>query len=320
MGETTGSVNQTNATPAATGLTSDPAVKQIVSNIVQTRAEMSETIAALQEKLDPERLKEQVKHTIKERATEAYDSAKQGIRQATVRKAEQVMANVSDTFSDFTQRTGTAVKDGGTSVAQYARQNSIPLALVGVGLGMLAYSSRRNRTYEVGYGSDLSSSSSNSFDGVTAGLRDRARAAADATTSAVSSATQSVRDAANSATDTAREQFGKLSDTATQQLGRLSDTATQRAQVARDQVTSTWNANPLAVGIAALAAGAILGTCLPSTQVEQEYMGDARDQLLDRAKSAARDTMDKVQHVAEEATNTVKEVAEREGLTQAAHV
>lgn len=50
---------------------------------------MSQTIDALQEKLDPARIAEQVKEQIRERATEAYDSAKESIRDATIGRAER---------------------------------------------------------------------------------------------------------------------------------------------------------------------------------------------------------------------------------------
>lgn len=52
--------------------------------------------------------------------------------------------------------------------------------------------------------------------------------------------------------------------------------------------------NPLAVGAAAVAIGAAVGLALPGTQIEQEYMGEASEKIVDRAQQVARDAMDKV--------------------------
>ena len=45
--------------------------------------------------------------------------------------------------------------------------------------------------------------------------------------------------------------------------------------------------NPLAVGAVAMAVGAAVGLALPETRREQELMGDARDRVVDNAKSMA---------------------------------
>jgi ElaB/YqjD/DUF883 family membrane-anchored ribosome-binding protein len=214
------------------------------------------------------------------------------------------MANVSDTVSEMTNRTGVAMRDSGSSLIDYVRENPVPLALVGLGLGMLAFSTRRTRTptYDTtytteseGYGYGYSGSNAGS-EGVS--LADRAQGVVNQASTAVSSAAGSVRDAASNAADTARHHFN-----------RISDQAVQRAQVARDQFSSTMNDNPVSLGIVALAAGAIIGLSLPTTRVEQEYMGDAREELFDRAKSAAHDAVEKVQNIAEQAAESVKNVA-----------
>ncbi len=75
---------------------------QIRSEIGRTRTELSETVNALQEKLDPARLKERVKEEVREKAAEAYDAAKNTVREATVGRAEKIMANVSERVSGVT--------------------------------------------------------------------------------------------------------------------------------------------------------------------------------------------------------------------------
>jgi uncharacterized protein YjbJ (UPF0337 family) len=69
--------------------------------------------------------------------------------------------------------------------------------------------------------------------------------------------------------------------------------------------------NPLAVGAVALALGAAVGLAIPSTQIENRYMGEARNNLLHKAEETARDAVGKVQKVAGEVTETVKEEAKK---------
>jgi hypothetical protein len=45
--------------------------------------------------------------------------------------------------------------------------------------------------------------------------------------------------------------------------------------------------NPIGFGIAALAAGAAVGLSAPETETENQWMGDTRDALIDRAKEMA---------------------------------
>src|SRR5215217_7731944 len=104
--------------------------EQIRAEIEDTRAEMSQTINEIQERLSPEHLMGQVKETV---------------REATVGKVERVMDKVGETISGVTEpalevagRAGTVIKEAGTSVGNSVWRNPIPVALIGLGIGMLA--------------------------------------------------------------------------------------------------------------------------------------------------------------------------------------
>lgn len=252
-------------------------------------------------------------------AAEAYDTAKNTVREATLGKAEEIMANVSETVSDVTERAGTAVKDTSSSVARYIRENPVPFTLVGVGLGMLALHGRRRESRPYGFERSRVSTPEASFADrarQTAGglgntvreaagdVADRARATAQRTSSAASSATAGLREAVSSAADTTR-----------QQLSSATDQARQGARVASDWFSSTLHENPLALGVAALAAGALFGLSLPTTRIEGEYLGEVRDHLVEGAKSVAQEAAEKVQRVTQDAGRTLIDTAQKEGLT-----
>jgi ElaB/YqjD/DUF883 family membrane-anchored ribosome-binding protein len=282
--------------------------EQIRSGIEQTRADLSETIDALHEKLDPARIAEQVKDQIRDKATEAYDTAKNAVKEATIGKAEKIMSNVSETVSNMSEtvtnatgRAGTAVKDTSSSIAQYIRDNPVPFALIGIGAGMLALSTRRKDRsgYDWGRNADddvYGRSGTGDWNTGETSLTDRAQEVAG-------SAASSVRNVAASAADTTREQFNQVSDQ-----------ARQSARVASDRFKTVLQDNPMAVGVAVLAAGAIVGLSLPTTRVENEYLGEARDRLVGQAKSAAHEAAEKVQRVTSEAGRTLKDAAQKEGL------
>ena len=130
MGETTDQVKALD-NPTKADEASDNDASHIRSNIEQTRAELSDTISALQHKLDPAHIAEQVKEQIRDKASEAFETAKQTVKEATIGKARKIVASVSETVSQVTGRAGEAVMDTSSSLVQYVRDNPIPFGLIG---------------------------------------------------------------------------------------------------------------------------------------------------------------------------------------------
>ena len=65
----------------------------------------------------------------------------------------------------------------------------------------------------------------------------------------------------------------------------------------------------------ALALGAAAGMAIPETPQEQRWLGQARDRVVDKAQQTAQEVGQKVQAVAHEAMDTVREQARSQGLT-----
>ncbi len=137
--------------------------------------------------------------------------------------------------------------------------------------------------------------------------------------------------------ETAREKAGELKDKAgdfvssasektshamhslgdrAQQLGRSASSGLRRA---RYQSRDLMRENPMVLGLAAVAAGALLGSLIPETDKENELMGEAKDKLAGQAREMAHEGMDKVRNVAsavgEAVKDTAQEAATSEGLT-----
>jgi hypothetical protein len=64
--------------------------------------------------------------------------------------------------------------------------------------------------------------------------------------------------------------------------------------------------NPLGLGIAAAAAGFVVGTLLPSTTMENERLGEVSDQVGEKAREAGQEALDRTKEVAREAVDTAR--------------
>src|SRR5215218_9702801 len=108
--------------------------QQIKAQIEETRSQMGETIDAIQERLSIANIQEQVSETV----SSAIESAKDTAYDATIGKAVNFMKNVGDGVSH-------------SGAFRTVKQNPLPLALIGLGTGLLVYQSySKKSTYRSG--------------------------------------------------------------------------------------------------------------------------------------------------------------------------
>jgi Protein of unknown function (DUF3618) len=75
--------------------------------------------------------------------------------------------------------------------------------------------------------------------------------------------------------------------------------------------------NPIGLGIAAAAAGFVVGTLLPSTDVEDERLGEVSDQVGDKAREAGQEALDRTKDVAREAVESARDTAGERSSSEA---
>jgi len=302
--------------------------------IDQTRVEMSTTIDALQEKLNPDRLKEQMAETVqeqvaavREQVTEAVqehvDAVKGSIHDATIGRAEEMVSNV-----------------GRSGLVETIKQNPIPAALAGLGLGWLWMNRHQGRAgesggYNVGRGQMYRAGASGYGPGQGYG---RGQAYYGGNQGGDQSIGDKVGDVAGQAKETVTDTAGQVKETVTDTAGQVKDRVGQFADQAQDQVGEwggqvqygaqnawsrferTLHENPMGVSAAAIALGLAVGMSLPETPFEDKLMGETRDNVMEKAQSTAQETMQKVGQVAQQvqqtATETVKDEAQKQDLTQ----
>lgn len=153
----------------------------------------------------------------------------------------------------------------------------VPAALAGIGLAWLAFADSNGHEYDdYSYGENQWSS------------------ADDDSESAMSHVKDTVSDAASSVSETAEEMTAQARDYARDASMRARRTG-RRAQSELQRMTRE---NPLAVGAGALLLGALVGLAIPETESENEWLGETRDSMVDKAQQMARDATNRAQDAA----------------------
>ncbi|HUQ33148.1 MAG TPA: DUF3618 domain-containing protein [Pyrinomonadaceae bacterium] len=319
--------------PALVGAAPEDA-DQIRAQIEETRAGMGQTIDAIQERLSPETLKEQAKEQVdvlteqakdklKETVQETVQTAKDAVYDATIGKVGEAMKNAGESVSDAVQQVGTTIRDTGSSIARNVRRNPLPFTLIGLGAGLLLL--RRNRPRSESYG-DYDGGGDRAYERGRTNIQGQSSGGVSRAASAVGDFAGSVPEsdsnvaggAMNTVSNTVsrtRDQVSNLAGRTADQISNLGTHIQHGARRVQDQYRQSVQEKPLAVGAVALAAGAAVGLMLPSTRVEDQWMGETRENFTQLAEQAARGTFEKVQHVASEAGRAARKEAEYQGLT-----
>ncbi len=104
-----------------------------------------------------------------------------------------------------------------------------------------------------------------------------------------------VKDTAHRAGDTVRETYestktraGEAYDSAATKTGEIYARARGRAAAAGHRTAETVNNNPLTTIIGGLAVGMLIGSLLPKTRREREWLGPYGSEITGRARDAAQ--------------------------------
>jgi ElaB/YqjD/DUF883 family membrane-anchored ribosome-binding protein len=257
--------------------------EDIKARIEETRANMGETIDAIQERLSLSNISEQVS----EQVTNVIETAKDTVYDATIGKAVKFMNSIGTDISS-------------SKVVTTMRSNPLPFILIGVGAGMLAYgglgSQKRGRAASYRY---RSSEAYRGLEGESTGSHGTLGSAAESVTDTAGSAYNAVTDAAGRA-------YSGIGDAA----HRVYEKAGEFGHRAHETYDHYLDEKPWAIGAIALVAGAAVGLALPTTRYEGELMGEARLNLMNKAQEAAADLMGKARDAASEAGRTLKDEAQ----------
>jgi ElaB/YqjD/DUF883 family membrane-anchored ribosome-binding protein len=282
---------------------------RIRADIEQTRAAMGDTLNAIQERLSPERLKAQ---------------AKESIREATIGRVEKMARKAGDKAGDT-----------GRGLLDVARDNPVPLALIGIGAGWLLYNSKKRTTRRPDYDrTAIGYESAYTGDGAytaahDSGMKARAEQVAHKVTDKVSQ----VRETVSAKASSTAHHLGEVASDVSHQVENAAETVARTVNDRLHHVESSagsaalqarykYEETPWVGAAVAIALGAAAGLAIPGTRREQDLLGETRDDLVDRAKEIGREKLQAVRRVAEgvveETREAVREYSREEGLTSSA--
>jgi Protein of unknown function (DUF3618) len=259
----------------------DPEVEAKAAEIEATREEMTSTVEAIGEKLDPANIVEDAKETV---------------REATVGKVE----TMAEDAGQMVGQAGANVQSAGSTIIETIKQNPIPAAMAGVALGWLVThratgNGSRGRWDQGDYRAYGSSGDRGWYaqgrQGAYAGDGGYDEQRAFDTRSSTGS-----RGWQGSDQGGVGEKVADVADSVGQTVGQMPDRIGEGAQGLGQQAQRVLHESPLAVGAAAVAVGAAIGLALPSTRVEQEVLGSTTSKLVDSVEQTATETMQQVRN------------------------
>lgn len=293
MGETTDTTVSRAAVAPDPMQMDDP--NAIRNEIESTRAQMGATIDEIQDRLSPENLKNQAQEAI-------YD--------ATVGKVENLASNAQ--FE---------VQNMGNSLMQTIRDNPMPAALAGFGLAWLfASGSNNNNRQNTRYGSPYPQNPPRNYayqaragweqSSTQSALNDAQRTAQQKANQLQNKAQRAANQAQNQAQDAVenvQESAQQLADQAQQQWNQAQYEAEMRARQAQRTFYNQVEENPLLVGALAMGAGALIGMSLPTTQLENQYLGEYSDSAMEQVQETASQLTTQAKEAALQVKDTVVE-------------
>lgn len=310
------------------------------AQVEQTRAELTDTIDQIKDRLSPQNLVAEAKEATVGKAqevlSEAVDSAKEKAATVTT-AAKNAINDAVATAKPMLRNAGETVKETGVSIVETIKLNPLPAAITGFGLAWLLMSAHRQSATASNYGRGESDAyelpSDTDADRFTTSTDEFGAQNNFATSGApsgtlsdtVSSKLDTMKDSLSDAKDKVTKSASDMAHNVAQKASDLGGQAKDQAQRAVGATGDFFQSYPLAMGAIALLAGAAIGLMIPGTEPENRLMGETRDRLKDQATEQLHQVADKVQNVAQTAYNTakntvqqtVRDEARNQGLTTA---
>jgi len=303
--------------PSENDTDADRRVSEIRQEIDHTRAEMTETIDAIQDRLKPRNI---------------VANATERVKAATTGRVREMADTAAETAQDVMNQT----RDTAGGVVQSVQQNPVPAALIAVGAAWLmmnrsgstdrsvgrGYRSAppRNRTYSQGGDGIVSTVRSNPIPAMLAGaglgwLMYSGRETQGSGNGGYAGGyrwsehepaqqrnQQSSRTPGEGLASSVSESASTIASRAKDYVDDTSEELQYQGRRAQNQLQRMLDESPLLVGAGALLIGTALGLAVPETEVENQWMGDARDTVRDTV-------IERTQDIAQSATSQVQQAA-----------
>ena len=226
-------------------------------------------------------------------AAGTVQSSLSGAAEAAQRQASNVTGAVADTMRQTAGTVGDTMTQTAATVGDTVRQTA---ATVG--------DTVKQTTATVG---DTVEGATNAVRATTHDLRDQA-------SGAVEQMRRGAQNAAGAMRDTAASMGGRLADTA----DRTRRQAAEAVRHGRDSATSFITEQPLLCAAIGVAVGAALASILPSTDAENQWMGEASDAVKGGAGHVGSDALESAKNVASKVEDRAQTALKEEGFSPTA--
>jgi hypothetical protein len=256
-----------------------------------------------------------------ETAASIVEQTGQAMRAATIGKVEKLATRIQQASENANE----ASKGLGSIVIRTVKSNPLPATMAAIGLGWLYL--RRPDASPRYDGNQEYNTENGTLSRVGGAVNNAAGSMGNAVSGGIGSVSETMGGAANEAGNIIGDTASTVGDAVSDAAGTVGETVGQVAGgtqgAARDMVTEVQfqalrigeglqmlsQKNPLALGAAGLAVGALIGLAVPESQAEHRLMGGLRDAALDQAGETAQQALNKVSHV----TGEVGQVASQIG-------
>jgi len=210
---------------------------------------------------------------------------------------EEAKSAIKDAAQGAVSNVGEQARRTSSRLVEVIRENPLPVIAVGAGVTWLL--TQRSR-------SDVSGDRMARYS-YTGPERRQGHGIKNRVGNAMSGMKESVSDAAGGMT----ERAGEMKEQAGERISDWGSQARWQSQRLKTNLEHAAEENPLALAVGAAVVGLALGLLLPETQRENELMGSARDQLVDRAEETVERAKDAAVQAGREVKETVKSEIEQ---------
>jgi ElaB/YqjD/DUF883 family membrane-anchored ribosome-binding protein len=227
-------------------------------------------------------------------AARASDSAASGMRSAADTAASSIRS-MTDSAKDGIRSTADSVRSGVGRATDFAGEQASAAA-------------QRVREGAAAAGDAMSASAQ------------RAREAAEDLRDQAAEAAEQMRRKARGMADAVGDYSSALGEQVMDSAQRTQRQAAQTARQVKDTTLSFINEQPLLAAAIGLAAGAAIAAMLPSTEAEDEVMGETSDKVKQAVGQVAAEQFENAKAAAGNIVREAQSAAEREGLTPSSAV
>jgi len=312
----------------------DKSSDDIRAEICRTRADMDETVGALQQKLDPQELVHRVFDTVRENAGDVTDKIVKVVRENPI---PAVLVGIGLAWLAFKQIKGPSTARGRTPLgsSNFTKGPSLEDAEYGFFEQYQEIDELEETAFYGGLPSTAPSSSREPR-GVTRpvatprpksknypkypkyptqssrGVAGKIQELGSQTKSTVSHAAEKIQNIGSQAMTRVHDMTDYVKDKAS----NLGEQVQCSARQAKDWASQTMDEYPLAVGAAFFTLGLAGGLAIPATKPENRLLGPSRDRLFNQAQEVGSELIDKGQEVAERAVGAVKQAVASGGSSR----